>query len=544
VGNSSGTYNAHGRISGDSTSGLRLIGTKSGTYTTTAGITIASSNVGINTIAPAATLHVDANGGGVLRISRLSASTTNYMQFENDGTNGTIRTEGATIFRAGGSTERMRIDSAGNVGIGTTSPFGSATNEGLNVDTGGHSSIMIGDGVNDGGMIQSSDNSRRIIIGANVYDSPTTSWSRFNASGAALVDVYGEGTTPFISLNVDAGTTGYPTPRLFINSVGNVGIGTNVPVSKLEVDGSIKVTGVTAGIGSAGGMSLSYDSGVNYINTWASTPLITSTYNYQAFHISGSERMRIHTDGNVGIGVTVPSEKLHVDGNIAINDRIIGNSKNYATSQGWLPGAAGTFSSQIGYYGGNFSINGAAAENSLIWGLSAFGNRALQWQTIGESISNADGGWNKGIDNLPDGNSHAYMSYVYVKRTSSATTGTFYYGCQQVLNLSGTVNGNPYFHVHNIGSLPQDVWCVAIGIIQAYTDTNTTTPTIVGIYRVDTGVKILGGTSFRSQSGVQTTQSHRTYHYYSTDPAATLAFANPGFYVVDGTEPSLSTLVN
>ena len=111
-------------------------------------------------------------------------------------------------------------------------------------------------------------------------------------------------------------------------------------------------------------------------------------------------------------------------------------------------------------------------------------------------------------------------------------------------DLAGNVNGNPYFHVHGIGSLPQDVWCVAIGIIQAYTDTNTATPTINGIYRVDTGVKILTGTSFKSQSGVQTTQSHRTYHYYSTDPAATLAFANPGFYVVDGTEPSLSTLVN
>ena len=124
------------------------------------------------------------------------------------------------------ATERLVIlPTSGNVGIGTNSPFGSATNEGLNVDKGGHSSILIGDGVNDGGMIQSSDNSRRIIIGANVYDSPTASWSRFTASGAALVDVYGEGSTPFISLNVDNGTSGYPTSRLFIASNGAFGIG-------------------------------------------------------------------------------------------------------------------------------------------------------------------------------------------------------------------------------------------------------------------------------------------------------------------------------
>ena len=35
-------------------------------------------------------------------------------------------------------------------------------------------------------MIQSSDNSQRIIIGANVYDSPTGSWQRFTADSAAL----------------------------------------------------------------------------------------------------------------------------------------------------------------------------------------------------------------------------------------------------------------------------------------------------------------------------------------------------------------------
>ena len=116
-------------------------------------------------------------------------------------------------------------DDSGRIGIGTTTPFSTATaaNQGLNIDTGGHSSLLIGDGVNDGGMIQSSDDSQRIIIGSNVYDSPTGGWSRFTADGAALVDVYGEGTTAFISLNVDNGTSGYPSPRLFINNSGLVG---------------------------------------------------------------------------------------------------------------------------------------------------------------------------------------------------------------------------------------------------------------------------------------------------------------------------------
>ena len=109
------------------------------------------------------------------------------------------------------------------VGIGTSSPFSTASaNSGLNIDKGGHSSLLIGDGINDGGMIQSSDNSQRIIIGANVYDSPTNSWSRWNASGAALVDVYGENNNAFISLNVDAATSGFPSAKLTVSNTGNI----------------------------------------------------------------------------------------------------------------------------------------------------------------------------------------------------------------------------------------------------------------------------------------------------------------------------------
>ena len=229
-------------------------------------------------------------------------------------------------------------------------------------------------------------------------------------------------------------------------------------------------------------------------------------------------------------------------GDISFVGRSIGNGKNYATSQSWQTGAANTFDYQTGYYGGNFTNNGSTVENSVVWGNGPFGNRSLVWQTVGESLNDADGGWNKTITGLPSGQNHAYMSYVYVMRTSSATTGTFYYGCSSALNLNGSSNTNPYFHVLGISALPQNVWCLAVGIIQAHTDTNTATPAINGVYRMDTKAKISTGSSFKSVSSAPTTQQHRAYHYYSTNPAATLAFANPGFYVVDGSEPNLATL--
>jgi len=470
--------------------------------------------------------------GGTITVGNSSGTYNTHGRISGDSTSG-LRLIGST---SGTYTTTMGITIAGyNVGINTTGPryqldLAKAQNS--------SQSDYIALGVNNGNPAGTGT-----ALGSGIIWKPN--YSGYTKRSAGIVQI---ARGSYFRSDLAFYTNGTANPgtdwseRMRIDMDGNVGIGETNPNSRLIIKNTSANDGIRIHTSdtSEGFLIFRDDSAT-------SPAAIVYDHNVDmlSFKVNGvSDRVNINSSGNVGIGVTGPSEKLHVNGNIAINDRIIGNSKNYATSQGWLPGAAGTFSSQIGYYGGNFSINGPAAENSLIWGLSAFGNRALQWQTIGESGVNADGGWNKSIDNLPDGNTHAYMSYVYVKRTSSATTGTFYYGCQQVLDLAGNVNGNPYFHAINIGSLPQDVWCVAVGIIQAYTDTNTATPTINGIYRVDTGARVATGTSFKSQSGVRTTQSHRTYHYYSSDPAATLAFANPGFYVVDGTEPSLSTLVN
>lgn len=79
-----------------------------------------SGNVGIGTTSPSATLHVDASGGGVIRVSRNSASTANYMALESDGTNGTVKAIQQLLFSAGGS-EKMRLTTTG-LGIGTSSP--------------------------------------------------------------------------------------------------------------------------------------------------------------------------------------------------------------------------------------------------------------------------------------------------------------------------------------------------------------------------------------------------------------------------------------
>lgn len=91
---------------------------------------IASGNVGIGTSSPSETLHVEeSTTGNAVRVSKGgnyivmggSGSGTQYVK----GYEGTIAFgnafAGNTTFLTG-DTERMRIDSSGNVGIGTSSP--------------------------------------------------------------------------------------------------------------------------------------------------------------------------------------------------------------------------------------------------------------------------------------------------------------------------------------------------------------------------------------------------------------------------------------
>ena len=105
------------------------------------------------------------------------------------------------------------------------------------------------------------------------------------------------------------------------------------------------------------------------------------------------------------------------------------------------------------------------------------------------------------VDNLDI--NKAYMSIVYVKRVTSQTSGNFYHGTgagtNEIFNLNGTANTNPYFVATGISNIPQDVWCVSIGYIQANNDSNTSASAWYkgGIYRLDTGAKIADATPYK-----------------------------------------------
>jgi hypothetical protein len=243
------------------------------------------------------------------------------------------------------------------------------------------------------------------------------------------------------------------------------------------------------------------------------------------------------SDANVRV-----TNNLFVGGQKAINSRNhhVGTFTNLATGEDWTVSGTGNGAAALG---GGFSNNGSTSENSIIQDFDPWGRPAIVWRALNnDGGSNDDGGWNKNVSNL-DGNKN-YMFVVYVKRDSASSNGTYYFGCSsgETLNMNGTANGNPYFHAFGISSLPQGVWCLAVGYVFANNHGSTSSTGRGGVWRLDNGQKITGSTDYKMRYTGTRGQTHRTYLYYSTDASAQLKWWAPGVYEINGNEPNIGQL--
>ncbi len=191
-------------------------------------------------------------------------------------------------------------------------------------------------------------------------------------------------------------------------------------------------------------------------------------------------------------------------------------------SMDWSVGSGGT---------AFFNQNGSTSENQRINGPNPFGNTSIIWQCGNDTNNNADGGWNTDYFNVDKTKTYRYV--VWVRRDQSQN-GKTYHGTNNVDNLSGGANSNPYFWSGDLPELGQ--WYLLVGLVHpdGYSGGDSG---VSGVYDLN-GNKVLDGNEYKWRSGTATAR-FRSYLYYSTDATVRQYFYNPVLEVVDGTEVPL-----
>ena len=239
----------------------------------------ASGNVGIGETDPATSIHIKSSSP---RITLEDTGTDAQFRINADSSVGNVALDvdvnsdtstPSFLVNIKGS-EKMRIDSSGNVGIGTTSP-----QENLHILSSSGSARI---------RMTSADGSDNMITFGDTSD---------QATGAIKFD-HSDNSLALLGFN--------NSERLRIDSSGNVGIGTTtISNERLKVNGNVVIDNGTLrcndGFSSDTDVILNADANNNSGNSII-------------FKESGTELMRLNSSGNLGIGTASPSVKLHVSG--------------------------------------------------------------------------------------------------------------------------------------------------------------------------------------------------------------------------------------
>jgi hypothetical protein len=284
----------------------------------TTAITVnASQNVGVGTSSPQSKLHIsgaNVSGYGQLRVNAtdtaqmtLSVAETNYANMYADTTQLVFGTTASIpiLFRTN-STERMRLDSAGNLGLGV-SPSAWVAYKALQVGS-------------TGGALSSSSSSD-FEITTNAYYSG--GWLSQGAGVASSRYRLLSGTHAWF--NAPSGTAGNAitfTQAMTLDASGNLGLGNTSPQARFHsYAGATSQAGIFEANNAVALLSFVSNATSSYTRVQ-----LGAAGNDMVLYTTGAERARIDSSGNFGIGTSSPATKLDVRGNVFIGTTASGDN--------------------------------------------------------------------------------------------------------------------------------------------------------------------------------------------------------------------------
>ena len=382
------------------------------------------TSVGIATATPSAAYRLDIEGNVRVRSGQILAfsnfNNTNTYQVYNAGGSGA---GGEILVFTNGTTERMRLDASGNLGLGVT-PSAWSTGKAFEINSAGNaiwsygtdnlylsSNAYFNGGWKYGGSGKASnytqfqgqhfweiagtgtagnaisftqamtlDASGNLMVGGTTASNTSSGRGNITISGSS---------SSILNLRIGATNGGYlyhggtnlsvfnevngamefgtnDSTRMTITNAGNVGIGTTAPTvysgyTTLAINNA--TNGGVIDLMSNGVVTAQWNatsSTVNF-NSVTNIPMVFAT--------NSTERMRITSGGNVGIGTTSPAQQMEIKGAAGANTTIQITSNN-----------SNDFSSRI-FFADNVSQRGYIAYSNFS-NFLAFGTNSSERMRI------------------------------------------------------------------------------------------------------------------------------------------------------------------
>jgi hypothetical protein len=262
-----------------------------------------SGNLGVGSVLPGAKLDVAGNAllsgssgykylyfntsteGSTVRSAKIGKNYDSPFELGIWSSTHSAGNATATVFYRDLTTESMRLDASGNLGIGTSSPLA-----GMKLDVAGL--VAIGPIVATSGL------------GGNIRYRDDTSTQRY------AVGILGTAAETAFSIYDVVNSA----ERVRLTSTGNLGIGTSSPGTKLDVQGSVPFARVKDNSTGYLGFRAENNSGNFYFGIDSSTGgfygsayarVLYSDGAYpMAFFTNATERMRLDSSGNLLVGTT------------------------------------------------------------------------------------------------------------------------------------------------------------------------------------------------------------------------------------------------